>query len=121
MYVTPRIVVLGQGRKRFHSGQPAWSWHSMHTTVGFIADQIRHTVPAGNKISIRGNATFFYGYDYGFRFADHWYWSLGAEWTIAYPRNFLASSSTGKKIAAWIQPLTHARLGYVFPNDALFT
>jgi hypothetical protein len=98
-----------------------WPGHMIHGSVGFIADQIQHTKPQASKIIIRGNPSFFYGYDYGWQFAKDWYWSLGLEWTIAYPRNFLTSSTTSKLVASWIQPLTHVRIGYVFQNDALLT
>lgn len=112
-------AVMAQEKNGFDN--KFWQGHNLRTSIGFIADEIRHSKPDGSKVMIRGNATFFYGYEYGYQFFDHWYWSLGLEWTIAYPRNFLSMSSTLKKTLAWLQPLNHARIGYVFNNHALLT
>ena len=44
---------------------------------------------------------------------------------IAYPRNFTLSSNTdwarNKRLISWLQPLTNARIGYVFENHSLLT
>jgi hypothetical protein len=98
-----------------------WTGHTLHASLGFIADQIRHTQPGGTKIIMRGNATFFYGYEYGWQFAQHGFLGGGLEWTIAYPRNFLSNVTPLKKTLAWLQPLTHLRIGYVFNNHALLS
>lgn len=104
-----------------------WTGHTLRAGPGFIADQIRHTAPEGSKIVIRGNANFYYGYEYGWQFARHGYLSGGLNWNIAYPRNFLTIGperpqyTLTKKILAWLQPLTHIRIGYVFDNHALLS
>lgn len=118
-----------------------WTGHMLRGNIGFIVDYgtnqwsknknvpgIYHSYPNKTKVLLRGNPTFFYGYEYGRQFARNWYWSLGLEWTIAYPRNFRSSpqaiardSAKGKMIAAWLQPLTQARMGYVFDNQSLLS
>jgi len=107
-----------------------WTGHTLRWGPGFIADQIRHSMAAksgdigGSKIIIRGNANFYYGYEYGWQFARHGYLAGGLNWNIAYPRNFLPvrpEYTATKKVLAWLQPLTHIRVGYVFDNHALLS
>ena len=125
-----------------------WTGHQIHGSLGFIADEIRHSYPEGyNKIKpkkqeysvpriiMRGNATFFYGYEYGYQFAEHWFVGGGLEWTLAYPRyisysprNFKIPKTSKKSqearkkiLVAWLQPLTHIRMGYVFDNHVLLS
>jgi len=114
-------AVYGQ-EKPFNSR--FWTGHELRASLGYITSDTM-VGPGKNKpgkIRLIGHAAFFYGYEYGWQFADHWFTSLGLEWIIAYPRNF-PSRDPGPlfRTLAWVQPMTHVRIGYVFNNYALLT
>ncbi|HXW53114.1 MAG TPA: hypothetical protein VEL47_03305 [Myxococcota bacterium] len=97
-----------------------WTGHQLRSSLGYITSKVE--AYRGYKIRLIGNAAFFYGYEYGWQFADHWFTSLGLEWIIAYPRNFPTRPITPlRRALTWIQPLTHVRIGYVFNNYSVLT
>lgn len=141
LFASTNIAAQGSFNPHF------WTGHQVHGALGFIADEIRHSFPEGynkeqaqeagllgTKIILRGNAAFLYGYEYGYQFAQHWFVGGGLEWSMAYPRNFLFANKfqnpkkeanpenlRKKLLSAWLQPLTHIRMGYVFDNHVLLS
>jgi len=102
-----------------------WSGHIVRANGGFVCDDLRFVAQGGvpkAALQLTGNAALFYGYEFGHQFQNRFYIGGSLEWIVGFPRNFLPNNQAVlPRWQLWLQPLTHVRAGYVFPNDMMLS
>lgn len=99
----------------------AWSGSMIRLGLGGVFDFESNFNNKGDGRP--SSALLSYGFEYGFPFAQRYFFSLGLDWSIVYPRNFenLNNGFFEANAALWYTPITHVQFGYMPSEDWLVT